>query len=170
MWTYFSTTCQCNVCVFCGHYRPAHLRERKWEREFCRIDKWVIGLTKSPTRPCHVSTILTRCTVRLYLYTISESDVRIAFTVERRESYTRFITAASWHIAWKKFCEDTPVTPTSPEVTRAHTLNFRSNFKFSGLNFFKGTPIPSVVCASKSWSICNVCKNLRGQHPPKAEM
>ena len=48
----------------------------------------------------------------------------------------------------KKFCED---TPTSPEVIRAHTLNFRPNFKFSGLNFFKGTPIPDVVCASKFW-------------------
>ena len=76
------------------------------------------------------------------------------------KSYTYFI-------AWKKFCED---TPTSPEVIRAHMLNFRPNFKFSGLNFFKGTPIPDVVCASKSWSICNACKNLRGQHPPRAEM
>ena len=32
-------------------------------------------------------------------------------------SYTHFITAASWHIAWKNFCED---TPTSPEVIGAH--------------------------------------------------
>jgi len=24
-----------------------------------------------------------------------------------------------------------------------------------------------VVCASKSWSICNACKNLRGQHPQR---
>jgi len=22
-----------------------------------------------------------------------------------------------------------------------------------------------VVCDSKTWSICNACKNLRGQHP-----
>ena len=46
--------------------------------------------------------------------------------------YTHFITAVSWHIAWKKFCED---TPTSPEVIMAHTLNFRPNFKFSELIF-----------------------------------
>ena len=38
------------------------------------------------------------------------------------QSYTLFITPASQHVAWKKFCED---TPTSPEVIRVHTLNFR---------------------------------------------
>ena len=27
-------------------------------------------------------------------------------------------------------------TPTSPEVIEAHTLNFKPNFKFSGLIFF----------------------------------
>ena len=80
------------------------------------------------------------------------------------KSYTHFITPDSWHIAWKKFCED---TSTSPEVIRAHTLNFRTNFKFSRLHFLTGTPIPDVVCASKSWSICNACKNLRGQHPQR---
>jgi len=62
------------------------------------------------------------------------------------KSYTHFITPASWHIAWKKFCED---TPTSPEVIRAHTLNFRANFKFSRLNFFKGTP-SQMWCALAS--------------------
>ena len=54
IWTYFITTCQCNVCVVFGHYRPDIYEREIWEREFCRIDKWVIGLTKSPTRPCHV--------------------------------------------------------------------------------------------------------------------
>jgi len=34
------------------------------------------------------------------------------------KSYTHFITHASWHIVWKKFCED---TPSSPEVIRAPT-------------------------------------------------
>ena len=43
------------------------------------------------------------------------------------KSYTYFITQASWHIAWKKFYED---TPTSPEVIRAHTLNFRQILNF----------------------------------------
>jgi len=50
----------------------------------------------------------------------------------KSKSYTHFITSSSRHIAWKKFCED---TPTSPGVIRAHTLNFRPNFKFSGLSF-----------------------------------
>jgi len=62
------------------------------------------------------------------------------------KSYTHFITPASWHIAWKKFCED---TPTSPEVIRAHTLNFRPNFKFSGLNFLRGPP-SQMWCALAS--------------------
>ena len=37
------------------------------------------------------------------------------------KSYTHFITAASWNIAWKKFCED---TPTSPEVIRILVTKF----------------------------------------------
>ena len=49
------------------------------------------------------------------------------------KTYTDFITPDSRHIIWKKFCED---TPTSPEVIGANTLNFKVNFKFSGLNFF----------------------------------
>jgi len=83
------------------------------------------------------------------------------------KSYTQFITPTSRHVVWKRFCEDTPI---SPEVLVAHTLNFKPDFKFSRLKFFGGTPVPVVVCASKAWSICNACKNLRGQHPPRAEM
>ena len=71
---------------------------------------------------------------------------------------THFITPASRHVAWKRFCED---TTTSAEVIGAQTLNFRSKFKFSRLNF-RGTPVAAVVCASTCWSICNACKNLRG--------
>jgi len=37
----------------------------------------------------------------------------------------------------EKFRED---TPTSPEVIEAHTLNFKPNFKFSGLIFWGGPP------------------------------
>ena len=78
------------------------------------------------------------------------------------KSYTHFITPASRHVPWKKFCED---TPTSLEVIGAHTLNFKPNFKFSRLNFLGGSPLAVVVCASKSWSICKLCKNLRGSTP-----
>ena len=62
------------------------------------------------------------------------------------KSYTHFITPASWHIAWKKFCEN---TPTSQEVIRAHMLNFTPNFKTSGLNFLTGPP-SQMWCAIAS--------------------
>ena len=50
---------------------------------------------------------------------------------------TQFITPATRHVYWEKFCED---TPSSPEVIEPNTLNFRPNFKFSRLKFFGGTP------------------------------
>jgi len=83
--------------------------------------------------------------------------------------YTHFITPTSRHVARKRFCEDTPI---SPEVLVAHTQNFKPNFTFSRLKFFWGTPVPVVVCASKAWLICNACKNMRGQHPqgPKCSL
>ena len=43
----------------------------------------------------------------------------------------------------ENFRED---THTSPEVIEAYTLNFKPNFKFSGL-IFLGTPVPAGVCA-----------------------
>ena len=81
------------------------------------------------------------------------------------KSYTHFITPTLRHVEWKKFCEDTPI---SPEV--AHTLNFEPDFKFSRLNFFGGTPVPLGVCASKPSSISSACKNLRAEHPVRAEI
>ena len=46
----------------------------------------------------------------------------------------------------EKFREDTPTT--SREVIEAHALNFKPNFKFSGLFFFGGgNPVPAWVCA-----------------------
>ena len=83
------------------------------------------------------------------------------------KSNTHFITPASRHVLWKKFCEN---TSTSAEVIGAQTLNFKPNFKFSPLNFFRGSSLAVVVCASKCWSICKSCKNLRGQHPPRVEI
>jgi len=85
------------------------------------------------------------------------------------KSYTHFITPTSRYVAWKWLCKDTPI---SPEVLVAHTLDFKPNFKFSRLKFLRGTPVPVVVCASKAWSICNACKNLRGNTPqgPKCHL
>ena len=74
--------------------------------------------------------------------------------------------SSSRHV--EKFGED---ILTSPDDIRAQTLNFKANFKFSRLKMFGGgTPVPVVVCAIKPWSISSVYKNLRGQHPLKAEM
>jgi len=53
------------------------------------------------------------------------------------KSYTHFITPTSRYVAWKRFGENTPI---SPEVLGAHTLNFKPNFKFSRLKFFGGPP------------------------------
>ena len=33
-----------------------------------------------------------------------------------------------------------------------------------------GTPVPLRVCAIKAWSISSACKNLRAQHPLRAEI
>ena len=56
------------------------------------------------------------------------------------KSYTLVMTPVSWHVEWKMLCGD---TPTSPEVIRANTLNFKPNFKFSRFNFFGGDPRPT---------------------------
>ena len=97
-------------------------------------------------------------------------DVFFALPNFRGQAFVKlypFYHPVSRHIPWKKFCGD---TPTSLEVIGAHSLNFKPNFKFSRLNFFRGSPFAVVVCASKSWSICESCKNLTGQHPPRAEI
>ena len=79
------------------------------------------------------------------------------------KSYTHFITPASRHV-WKKFCGD---TPTSLEVIGAHTLNFKSNSKFSRLNFLGGAP-SQLWCAlaSVGQSVSHV-KIWGAAHPPK---
>jgi len=60
------------------------------------------------------------------------------------KSYTLFITPASQHVAWKKFCED---TPTSPKAIGAHTLNFKPNFNFFFTIKFFGGPASQLGCA-----------------------
>ena len=43
----------------------------------------------------------------------------------------------------KKFGENIPTSPISPEVIDVHTLNFKQNFKFSRLKIFLGDPRPN---------------------------
>ena len=83
------------------------------------------------------------------------------------KSYTHVMTPASRHVVWQMFCGD---TPTSPEVIVANTLNFKANFKFSRLTFFRVTPVPLRVCAIKAWAISSACINFRAQHPLGAEI
>ena len=66
-----------------------------------------------------------------------------------------------------KICDGIPI---SSELIDVYTLNFKPNFKFSGLKNFGGTPVPVGVCASKAWSISSACKNMRAQHPLRAEI
>jgi len=62
------------------------------------------------------------------------------------KSYAHFIINFTARRLEKKFCEDTPI---SPEVIVAHTLNFKSNFKFSRLKIL-GKPPSLLVCALAS--------------------
>jgi len=57
-------------------------------------------------------------------------------------------------------------TPTSPEVIRAHTLNFRPNFKFSGLNFLREPP-SQLWCALASLGQSVTRVKIWGAAPPK---
>ena len=88
----------------------------------------------------------------------------------RRPSFQKLYSRYHYCLATRrleKFHED---IPTSPEVITVHTLNFKPNFKFSRLKFFRGSPLAVVECASKCCSICKSCKNLRGSTPPRVEI
>jgi len=52
-------------------------------------------------------------------------------------NYTQVITPGSRHVVWIKICDGIPI---SSEVIDVYTLNFKPNFKFSGLTNFVGTP------------------------------
>jgi len=49
-------------------------------------------------------------------------------------------------------------------------FKLESDFKFSRLKFFWGTPVPLGVCDSKPSSISSASKNLRSQRPLRAEI
>jgi len=83
------------------------------------------------------------------------------------KSYTHFITPTSRYVAWKRFCEDTPI---SPEVL-AHTLNFKPNFKFSRLIFFfgGGDPVPVLWCALARLGQSVTCVTILWDNTPKGQ-
>jgi len=53
---------------------------------------------------------------------------------------TQVITPGTRHVVWIKICDDIPI---SSELIDVYTLNFKPNFKFSGLKFFWGDPRPN---------------------------
>ena len=55
---------------------------------------------------------------------------------------TQVITPVSRHVVWIKICDGVPI---SSEVIDVYTLNFKPDFKFSGLKNFGGTPVPVGV-------------------------
>ena len=63
----------------------------------------------------------------------------------------------------KKFCEDT--TPNSPEVIEPNTLNFRPNYKFSGLKFVGGPP-SQFRCALARFGQSVACVKFSGRSTP----
>jgi len=83
------------------------------------------------------------------------------------KSYTHFITPTSRHVAWKRFCEDTPI---SPEVLVAHTLKFKPNFKFSRLIFFWGGPSSQLWCALARLGQSATRVKISGSSTLRAEM
>ena len=62
--------------------------------------------------------------------------------------------------------------PTSPDVIGAHTLNFKPNFKFSRLIFFRGDPRPTSGVRYQGLAnlISSACINFRAQNPLGAEI
>ena len=69
----------------------------------------------------------------------------------------------------KKFGENIPASPISPEVIDVHTLNFKSNFKFSRLSFFFGGEGGSpchLGCALRSLGQSLACVKISGRSPP----
>ena len=79
------------------------------------------------------------------------------------KSYTHFITPASRHVGWKKFCEDTSI---SAEVIGAQTLNFKPNFKFSRI-IFLGWASSQLWCALASLGQSVSLVKIWGAAPPK---
>ena len=78
------------------------------------------------------------------------------------KSYIHFITPTLRHVEWKKFYENTPI---SPEVLFAHTLNFKPDFKFSRLKFFGGPP-SQFGCALDSFGKSLARVKISGHSTP----
>jgi len=67
----------------------------------------------------------------------------------------------------KKFGENIPTSPISPEVIHVHRLNFKPNFKFSRLKFFWLEGPPSQLgCALGSLGQSLAHVKISGRSPP----
>ena len=66
----------------------------------------------------------------------------------------------------KKFGENIPASPISPEVIDVHKLNFKPNFKFSRLKFFLTGPPSQLGCALGSLGQSLARVKISGRSPP----
>ena len=64
----------------------------------------------------------------------------------------------------KKFGENIPTSPISPEVIDVHTLNFKPDFKFSLLK--NGGPPTQLLCAQGSLGQSLAHVKISGRSPP----
>ena len=87
----------------------------------------------------------------------------------RVDQYARgnfFVCDQSSSRGLKKFGENIPTSPISPEVFDVHTLNFKPNFKFSRLNCFAGRPPSHLGCALGSLGKSLAHVKISGRSPP----
>jgi len=53
-------------------------------------------------------------------------------------------------------------TPLNSKVIGVHLTHFKPIFDPPSKKNLRGAPVPSGVCARKTWSFSNPCKNLGG--------
>jgi len=75
---------------------------------------------------------------------------------------THIITPSSRHGVWIKILDDIPI---SPDVIDVHTLNFKPNFKFSGLKFLRRPP-SQLECALGSIGQSLASVKISGRSTP----
>ena len=78
------------------------------------------------------------------------------------ENCTHIITPISRHVVWIKICDDILI---NPDVIDVHTLNFKPNYKFSGLKFL-GRPPSHLEYALGSIGQSLASVKIQGAAPP----
>jgi len=74
------------------------------------------------------------------------------------------------HVAARHVAKSHKATPFGSKVLAANKLHFKPIFDSPLKKIVKRAPITDGGCASKTWSFSSGCKNLRAQHPLRAEL